>query len=79
MMGVDCSNGWRHGHYRGIRYCLCHRDGHNRWVSVRASLVSLLVDPVSEIRFPRFEPSVLVQMLPEVRLAAETPSAVTQV
>ena len=78
MMGVDYSNGWCHGHCLGIRNCLCHRDRHDWRVSIWANLASLLIDPVSEIRLPWFESSVLVQMFSEIRLAAEAPSAATR-
>ena len=78
MMGVDYSNGWCHRHCLGIRNCLCHRDRHDWRIPFWANLASLFIDPVSEIRLPRLEPSVLVQMFPEIRLAAETSSAATR-
>ena len=77
-MGVDYSNGWCHRHCLGIRNCLCHRDRHDRRISIRAILASLLINPVSEIRLPGFKPTVLIQMFPEIGLAAETPSAATR-
>ena len=77
-MWVDYSDGWCHRHCLGIRNCLCHRDGHDRRISVWAPLASLLINPVSEIRLSGLKPTVLIQVFPEVRLAAETPSAVTR-
>ena len=77
-MEVDYSNSWCHGHCLGIKNCLCHRDRHDRRISIWAILASVLINPVSEIRLPRLKPTVLIQMLPEIRLAAETPSAATR-
>ena len=78
MMGVDYSNGWCHGHCLGIRNCLCHRDRHDWTISFWANLASLLINPVSEIRLSGLEPTILIQVFPEIRVATETPSAATR-
>ena len=80
VTGVDCSDGRysRHdGHRWSIRSCLCYWYLHRWWVSSRASLVSLFIYPVSQIRLSGFKPSVLIQMISEIRLAVMTPSAAT--
>ena len=73
-MGVDHSIDWCHRCFLGIRNCL----GHNRGISVWAPLASLFINPVSEIRLSGLKPTVLIQVFPEIRLATETPSAVTR-
>ena len=74
MVGADYSSNWCHRCCLGIRDCL----GHNRRISVWAPLASLFINPVSEIRLSGFEPTVLVQVFPEIRLATENPSAATR-
>ena len=74
MVGVDYSDSWCHRHCLGIR----NYFGHNRRISVWAPLASLLINPVPEIRLSGLKPAVLIQVFPEVRLAAETPSAATR-
>ena len=77
-MRVDYSDSWCHRHYLGIWNCLYHRVGHDRRVSVWAPLASLLINPVSEIWLSGLKPTVLIQVLPEIRLVAETPSSATR-
>ena len=73
MIRVYHGSNWCHRCRLGIRDCL----GHNRRISNGALLTSLFIYPVSKIRLPGFKTTVLIQVISEVRLVTDTPSAAT--